>query len=378
MKVAFVIQDLFSQGAQYATALLIRGFISKGYSVDLIVCKAHNDFLAEGKKPFFVPYETNWIHLKSRHARHNIWELRKYLLTTDAKAVISMNSPYDPALAIASLGLSHRPRMYMVEHGISFALDHAYKSRASYPWYSKTRLMRRAIWTRFEGCFAVAQEVASELVRVYGDDARRISVVYNPVVDNQFKVKSAKSATHPWLKKKDVFTFISAGALCDIKGHKLALEAIRVLRDRGVKARLIVYGRGELLSHFEYFVKNNHLEDIVSFPGFSDCLPAEVRAADCYLCTSKAESFGIAIVEALACGTPVISCDCPCGPREILDGGKYGVLVPPNDHIALANAMERAAREGLPEVLSQSWQRFSCEAITSLYEKALGLEAVQS
>ena len=104
MKVAFIIQDLFLQGAQHVTALMVRGFIQRGFEVDLIVSKVHTDQRAEGiTDEFDVPESTHWIYLKSRKARENIGEIRAYLKTTDAVAVIAMSPNYTQALRLQAL-----------------------------------------------------------------------------------------------------------------------------------------------------------------------------------------------------------------------------------------------------------------------------------
>ena len=110
MKVAFLIQDLFARGAEYATALLVRGFVAKGYDVDLILSKVHEDKLNEELKPFEIPPQTNVVHLKSRRARYNVLELRRYMKATDAEVLIVVSPAYDYPVVLASFGLKRRIR----------------------------------------------------------------------------------------------------------------------------------------------------------------------------------------------------------------------------------------------------------------------------
>ena len=95
MKVAFLIQDLFARGAEYATALLTRGFIAKGYEVDLVLSRVHRDKIEAGLKPFEVPNEVRLVYLKSRHARYNVWSLRRYLKTANAEVLIIVTPAYE-------------------------------------------------------------------------------------------------------------------------------------------------------------------------------------------------------------------------------------------------------------------------------------------
>jgi glycosyltransferase involved in cell wall biosynthesis len=116
--------------------------------------------------------------------------------------------------------------------------------------------------------------------------------------------------------------------------------------------------------------KQLNLTDAVDFIGFrANALPF-LRQADSFLLSSRCEGFGNVIVEALGCGTPVISTRCEYGPAEILDGGRYGVLVDPEDPIALAAAMDEVGtlRQRFPaEMLRQRAGEFSYAACASRY-----------
>ena len=358
-RIAFVIQDLFSQGAQYATALMVRGFVAKGYHVDLLVGAFHDKLAAEGKTPFETPPETNWIHLKGIKARQNIGALRRYLKTTDAEAVVSMCSTYDAALAFASVGLRRRPRLYRVEHGITFSFDGR-----------KAGVRSRWVNSRFDGVMAVAKGVADELVRLNYVRRDKVSVVFNPVVDAAFEAKQKLPPTHPWLVNKSLPTFVCAGSFTEDKDHFTVMAAFNRLIGR---ARIIIYGKGPLREKYEEYIRANHLEATVSLPGFTECLPAEVKASDGYVSSSQVESFGIAIAEGLAAGVPVISTDAPCGPREILHGGLYGQLVALHDAEGLAEAVRNVLEGKVRAAADRSWTPYRLERIVERYERATGL-----
>lgn len=373
MRISFVIQDLFAQGAQYATALLVRGFIAKGYAVDLVVSKVHTDLLEQGEQtPFDVPERTHWVYLNDRKARNNIHQLRHYLATADSVAVVSMTSTYTDALAIARIGLARCPRLYTVEHGATFGFYDDGTKKPSLRILSLSWIKQRLINWAFDGYFAVSTGVAKEMPRVYGMRPEKISVVYNPVVDDGFIKRLKLSPKHPWLLDKKCPTFVAAGAYQPYKQHMVMLKAMaQVVRQLNV--RLIIFGRGPLEAEYLEFIHTHHLEDNVSIAGFTNCLPAEVAASDGFICSTNIESFGIAIVEALAAGVPVVSTDAPCGPREILADGKYGKLVRVGDVEAMSVAIIEMAKKGRHAEPEVSWNRFTVEAIVALYEKAMGL-----
>ena len=365
MKITFVIQDLFAQGAQRATASLARGFVDKGYQVDLIVSAFHRQMERQGAKGLFVvPDEVNWIHLKSVSARHNIGELRQYLKTTDAVAVISMCSPYTRALAVAAFGLRKRPRLYSVEHGITFALREDWSEKLRPRLFSAEGLWWALIKRIFDGFMAVSERIVREYERMYR--IKGAKVVYNPV--------AASLATDVRGARDSMPTIITAGSFTNDKNHLSLLKAAAELHRAGERFTLKIFGKGPLEPVYRKFIKDNGLSEVVELPGYTECLGEELRRSDGYVCSSQIESFAIAPVEAMMFGVPVVCIDCPCGPREILADGKYGRLVPSGDEATLTSAFRDLVRGAVPCAPEEAWRRFSVESVTDRYIRAMGLD----
>ena len=371
MKVAFLIQDLFARGAEYATALLTRGFIAKGYEVDLVLSRVHRDKIEAGLKPFEVPNEVRLVYLKSRHARYNVWSLRRYLKTANAEVLIIVSPAYEIVAALASLGLKKRPRLYTVRHTIDFALtDNLEFRNEDNSW--RVRFRDWLSYGRLSGVLCVAEKVRTEMIRLHHLPAEKVHTVYNPVVDDSFMKKKGMPPSHPWLIEGDVPTFVTAGAFRPEKNLLLLIEAFKIVNCTH-PARLIIFGRGDLQAEYEKAIRENGLSEVVSLPGFSESLVSEVAASSGYISCSQIESFGIAIVEGLACGVPVISTDAPCGPREILKDGEYGELVPMDNLELLAQAVVRVIEDGGKKVPDEAWRRFELSRIVERYETSCSL-----
>lgn len=371
-KIAFVTQDLFGRGAEYATAMIIRGFVAKGYAVDLLLSRVHADYLAEGRKPFDVPTSVRVTILTDRKARNNVGELRRYLKTTDAEVVVAVNIGYTEALAIAALGLRKRPKMFAMEHSIEFGLNPDWSEKPRIKSLSVAGFRNALVKRTYAGYLAVSEGVAREKARVMGLKPEVVHVVFNPVDFSLLDAVSAAKPSHPWLCEKTCPTVITAGSLTPEKNHKILLEAMRIAV-RSTKLRLVVFGEGVLKGEYETFVRENGLEGAIAFPGFTHQLLAEMKASDGYVCPSLIESFAIAPVQAMACGVPVVSFDCPCGPREVLAGGKYGRLVPPMEAEGLAEALVALARCEIVVAPRDAWELYSIPRIVERYEKAMGL-----
>lgn len=377
MKISFLIQDLFQQGAQYVTALMIRGFIDRGYMVDLIVSKVHQDLLEKGDlQPFELPSAVNIITLPNRKARKNITSIAKYIQKSRPNAIISMSSNYNLALALASLKLSRSTRRFCniayVEHLSFKEVNLVSKPLLIRRLFSKQEFINLIIKNSFDTIMAVSKGTAMAVEHKLNLRKNSVKVVYNPVIDNFFWIKQQKKPQHAWLINKSIPTIIAAGAHSPFKNHKILFEAIKLANEK-TKVRLILFGKGELTTEYQNYIKMNNLEELISIAGHTDNLPAELNQADAFIISSDQESFSVVLVEALASNVPIISTNCPYGPPEILAKGKYGTLVPVSDATAMAEAIVNQINNPKAPAPKEAWERFTLEKIVYNYEKALNL-----
>jgi glycosyltransferase involved in cell wall biosynthesis len=164
--------------------------------------------------------------------------------------------------------------------------------------------------------------------------------------------------------------FVTAGRLIALKDHETLLRALAIHR-RNQPSRLLILGEGPLRGSLEELTRALGLADAVQFLGFQDNPLPWFRHADAFVLSSRSEGFGNVLVEALGCGTPVISTACEHGPVEILDNGRYGLLVPTQAPDALAEAMDRVMelrRLWPPEVLRARAGAFTTAACASAYK----------
>lgn len=143
----------------------------------------------------------------------------------------------------------------------------------------------------------------------------------------------------------DVDRVVAAGRLVPQKRFDVLLHAVaRVAETRAITCD--VFGEGPMRADLEALARRLGIAGRVSFRGFVDDVAAIYRGAGAFALTSDFEGFGNVVVEALASGAAVVSTDAPYGPREILDGGRYGLLVPRDDPDAFAGALMRALPGG--------------------------------
>lgn len=216
------------------------------------------------------------------------------------------------------------PHVVSTEHNVN--LDEGWMKRCV-----KRRLTRRT-----DRIVAVSDAVRSYSVRVDRVPLGKVIVIPNGVDCERFR--PAPAASH------DGIRFLSVGRLVRQKGHDVLLDAFAVLRDRLPRATLDVVGDGSLRSMLEHLVRTYHLEGRVRFQGFQRDLPTWYRRADIVVLPSRWEGFGIAAIEASACGVPVVA-SAVGGLQEAVADGETGVLVPPEDPKLLADAMVELARD---------------------------------
>jgi len=201
-----------------------------------------------------------------------------------------------------------------------------------------------------------------------------VQVIYNPVVTDQLLAKAAAPLDHPWFVPGSPAVILSAGRLTAQKDYPTLLRAFARLT-AGREARLIVLGEGEARGSLEALARDLGVADQIFFASFVENPFAYMARADLFVLSSAWEGHPNVIVEAMACGTPVVSTDCPSGPAEILDNGKYGRLVPVGDADDLSAAMA-ATLDAPPkaESLRARARMFHANAAAGAYLAALGLE----
>ncbi|NLO89188.1 MAG: glycosyltransferase, partial [Clostridia bacterium] len=186
---------------------------------------------------------------------------------------------------------------------------------------------------------AVSQGVADDLVKTTGLMRELIKVIYNPIVTPELLEKAKESIGHPWFKPGQPPVILSAGRLTAAKDFPTLIHAFARVRAERL-ARLMILGEGEERPNLESLVRELGLESDVSMPEFVENPYAYMARAAVFVLSSAWEGFGNVLVEAMAVGTPVVSTDCPSGPAEILEGGKWGKLVPVGDVEKLAKALK--------------------------------------
>ena len=287
-----------------------------------------------------------------RHGAH-ILNLRRAILRTRPAVVISFMDFNNNCVLAATLGL-----------GLKVIVSEHCDPNQNFIGDGWERLRRRLYPQA--SCVAVLTEESLRFFSSFAGIRRR--VIPNPVTPAVFT-----SSDEPPTQKNGK-TLISMGRLSSEKGFDLLLSSFAVLADRHSEWTLEILGEGPLRRHLESRVRSLSLSGRVRLPGF-DLRPFDaLRRADLFAMSSLSEGFPNALLEAMACGLPVVSFDCPSGPRHIIRNGIDGVLVPPRDDRALAAALDRlmgdeAERKRLGGRALEVADRFGVERVMSMWNE---------
>jgi glycosyltransferase involved in cell wall biosynthesis len=326
--ISILLPSLTGGGMERVRLLLAKEFMRRGHTVELVVLSASGELVDQ------VGENLPIVDLATPRYRGSLWPIARYLREHRPRALLVGLWPLT-SIAIAARFLSGVPtRVVLSDH-----VDWSQSLEASSAW--RTLILRLSSFLTYrlaDGLVGISDGVIKSVSRYSGLPTSRFRRVHNPPTLAQ--EPGAQDLPPSWPPGEGP-KLITAGRLVEQKDHATLLQALARVREH-VPARLVILGAGPLHEKLVALSELLGLSDAVALPGF-DPYPARwLREADLFVLASRFEGFGNVVVEALSCGVPVVSTDCPTGPAEILDGGRYGTLCRVGDAEGLATAIESA------------------------------------
>ncbi len=351
-------------GVERMVVNLVHGFIAQGVAVDVLLIKDRGPQVAQ------LPAAANIIRLGSGHTLLSLPALIRYLRQVRPHALLAAKHR---ALLIAlwARRLSGARTRIVGRLGTTVSAALAGKPR----WRLLSwRLPMRAFYPWADGIVAVSEGVAEDVRALTGLQNLPLSVIHNPVITPHMRELARAPAPHPWLEEAhDVPVIIGMGRFTGQKDFLTLIRAFAQVR-RLRPCRLILLGRGNLLPEYQALAGQLGVAEDIAYPGFAANPYSYLSRAQLFVLSSAWEGSPNALSEALALGTPVVSTDCPSGPREILQNGTYGPLVAVGDVSALAAAIATTLDAPLPaERLRGAAALYTMENSARRYLEVLGL-----
>lgn len=334
MRIAFFLPSLGGGGCERAMLNLAHGFAERGWAVDIVLAKGEGPYLRQVQSGVRV------VDLGASRVLTSLPGLVRYLRHERPRALLSAID-HANVVALWAQKLAGVPVRVV-------ASVHSTPSRAAVNARNlRARLMPywvRPFYPWAYAVVAVSKGVAEDLIRVTGLPREKVKVIYNPVVTPELFAKAKEPLEHPWFAPDEPPVVLGVGRLTAAKDFPTLIRAFALVR-RERPARLVILGDGEERPKLEALVRELRIEADVLLAGFVDNPYKYMRRAGVFVLSSQWEGLPTVLIEAMALGTPVVATDCPSGPREILEEGRWGKLVPPGNPEKLARGILEALEQ---------------------------------
>lgn len=374
LKIAIYLRLLSGGGAERVILNLAEGLAQKGFQIDLVLNTKAGPYLES------VPQSIQIVDLNAPRLLSGLPKLVQYLQREKPQILLAALH-YTNEVAIWATRLSGtKTKVVVAEHNtLSAQAKHCKTDRFS-------SLLSRWFYPLAHGVVAVSEAAAIDLAQITQINPHQIRVIYNPVITPRMLAQAKEPPCHPWLEVDNPPLILGIGRLDAQKNFSALIRAFsQVLPKKS--ARLMILGSGPERAALQNLTQELDITQYVHFAGFVKNPYTYIARASVFVLSSRWEGLPTVLIESLALNTPVISTDCPSGPKEILAQGKYGSLVP----LGNTNAMAVTILETLnnlsstpfsDENIKQHLQKFTLETATEQYTRyfyeILGVSRTQS
>ena len=353
MKIAFIINSLGGGGAERVLQTLSNYLVNHEHDITIIVL--------EQEKPYYILDE-------------------KIKIVTLRSSIFAKGIGKIPFIPLQSFELNRLLKKLEIEQAISFLVRanfvfcftkyfssskviiseriHAKKQ------YEKDKLenkimnsLIRSLYKKADKIISISNGIRESLINDYSIDSSKIVTIHNPQNIEQIQTQKKKDISFKFNEKFKYF--ITLGRLVRQKDHATLIKAFKLCNEKFKDSKLLILGQGSLKDDTEKLIQELQLENKVILLGFIENPFDYLKKSDVFVFSSIFEGFGNVLVEAMACGLPVISTNCPSGPSEILENGKYGMLTKVGDEAELAHAM----LEMLDDNMNKKFKTLSLERV---------------
>ena len=363
LKIFFISISLSGGGAERIIIQILKNLNRQRFKPYLVLFEKKGSYLSQ------LPEDVKLYNLKKRR-RSDFFKLvvkLAHIIGSENPDVVVSFLSYTNIVSILAKKLSFRnPRVII--HQDTFTSE----SLKNSGFRRTKKILIKKCYPSVEHIISVSNGVKEDLVNNFHLPEKLIEVIYNAVDREEVKKLSLEAVNHSWFNS-EVPCIIAVGRLTKLKGFSILLQAFSLVRKQS-PCKLIILGDGEQGASLEKMSQNLEIENDVAFLGFQNNPYKYLAHSDIFVLSSLWEGFGIVIIEAMACGVPVISTRCPYGPEEIIADGLNGLLVPVGDVEGMAQAiLQLLSDEPLRKQLAEEGRRraedFKAERMVSQYEK---------
>ena len=373
-KIMFVIPSLEGGGAERVATVLL-GEFCKAKNVDTILVLFHKNIGYElpdnlkiiclniGEHKNFVYTATKFfliiiklIKILRKEKPHSVLSFMEY-----TNLIVILSNFFSNIKTKIAVSVHSSPTLYLHKYGRNF-------------WDKATLVLMRFLYNKANRIITVSEFIKYDLINNFGVNQSKVTVIYNPVDLEKISISAMEDASHPWFGD-NIPVILSAGRLSKEKGFDYLIKAFAIVR-REMNVRLMLLGQGSEENFLRELSSKTGVDKDIAFLGFQQNPFMYMRRASVYVLSSLYEGFPVALVEAMACGVPIISTLYNPGFNELVENEKNGLLVPVADERALAVAMLRLLnnpeeRRKYSAQAKESVRQFSIKQIVEQYKSVL-------
>ena len=359
-RIAIYIPSLRIGGTERMMVTLANTFAARGIAVDLVLSSAQGPYLQN------VSHAVRVVDLRSTRVMTSLPGLVRYLRSERRQAMLSaLNHANVIAIIARSLARVHLRLVVSERSTLSASKTLLFFGRLM-PWFM------RWSYPKADKVLCVSKGVADDLVEKLGLSREKLRVVYNPVVSDELIERSRAALDHAWFESGEPPVVLGVGRLTEQKDFTTLLRAFALVHTKR-PVRLVIIGEGELRTSLEQLAQKLGIAADVLMPGAVANPFPWMRNAALFVLSSRWEGLPNVLIEAMACDTPVVSTDCPSGPAEILENGRWGRLVPVGDTNALAQAIDLALDDSRKAEVAIRAKDFNADLAAEAYLSLLGV-----
>ena len=367
LHIAMIIPNLGGGGAERVFLTLAQSLIGRGHRVDLVLATLSGDYKADvpdsirlfhprflgsslefgrylrkrgvrvtaiGVNPVGVAWA--WYALSRVHDTKVRFRFALY-----AYAIARYVSREKPTLLLSALHTADFSAVYateLVDHSVPLVVTVHSNVRIDYR--GDREATARDLYMRADAVVGVSKGVSSDIGPILKVASDRVHTIYNPVMSSRIRQLAKVDVTHPWFADDEPPVVIAVGREAPAKDYPTLVDAFCLVR-RTLPVRLVVIGRlsDPYRTELTLRARRAGADQDIAFIDFDENPYRYIRRAALFALSSRWEGMPVVLLEALACGTPIVSTDTPYGPREILGDGKWGKLVPIGSSMACATAI---------------------------------------
>ena len=362
-KITILLPFFADGGMERATINLAQGFLEQSVAVDFVLIKKGYGSLIEE-----IPRGARVINGEAKNFLTAIPFLLRYIHHEKPAWILSLSTPANLISIFVKFLIGGRQKI-IVSTQVAVRISESTSS-----WKTIFRPLIYRLYNLADKVHAVSKGVRGDLA-YFGVRTDKIQVIYNPIISESIIEEAMENVPHPWFdEQREIPILLGVGRLVPQKDFLNLLRAVALVKkERSV--RLIILGEGYERPMLENLARELKIESDISMPGFSNNPFAYMKHANLFVLSSAWEGFGNVLAESLALGTPVVSTDCPHGPSEILQNGRYGMLVPRGDSEALARAILTTLEHPLPaDILREAATRFTIAHVTEEYLRVMDIQ----